>query len=69
MDLLITNTRLGVVEGPELIRKTRERRPEMPILHVIHGNDPADGTPPDVVTLQEPFTPEHLLAAVRNLLA
>jgi CheY-like chemotaxis protein len=37
IDLLITNTRLGVVDGPELMRRTREMRPDMPILHVIMG--------------------------------
>jgi CheY-like chemotaxis protein len=69
IDLLITNTRLGSVDGPELMRRTREMRPDMPILHVIHGNDPSDGTPPDVLTLREPFTAERLLTAVRALFA
>ncbi len=69
VDLLITNTRLGAVDGPELMRRTREMRPDMPILHVIHGNDSADGTPPDVPTLREPFTREQLLTAIRGLMA
>lgn len=69
VDLLITNTRLGVVDGLELMRQTREMRPDMPILHVIHAGDPHDGTPPDVLTLREPFTPDRLLTAVRSLLS
>jgi DNA-binding response OmpR family regulator len=69
IDLLITNTRLGAVDGPELMRQTRAMRPDMPILHVIHRGDPNDGTPPDVPTLREPFTPNQLLTAVGSLLA
>jgi CheY-like chemotaxis protein len=66
VDLLVTNTWLGVVDGPELMRRTRELRPDMPILHIIHDGGSADGTPPDVMHLREPFTPERL--AVNALL-
>ena len=69
VDILITNTRLGVVDGPELMRRTREMRPDMPILHVIHQGQPTDDTPPDVLSLREPFTPNQLLTAVGALLA
>jgi CheY-like chemotaxis protein len=69
IDLLITNTRLGAVDGPELMRRTRDLRPGMPILHVIHHGDALDGTPPDVLSLREPFTPNQLLTAVGSLLA
>src|SRR3954466_5957452 len=37
IDLLITNTRLGVLNGIELMRQTRKIRPDMPILHIIHA--------------------------------
>jgi hypothetical protein len=56
-------------DGPELMRRTRELRPDMPILHVIHDGDPHEGTPPDVLILREPLTPDRLLTAVRGLLA
>ena len=69
VDLLITNTRLGVVDGPELMRRTRELRPDLAILHVIHGGDSDAGTPPGVPTLREPFTPNQLLTVVGSLLA
>jgi CheY-like chemotaxis protein len=69
IDLLITNTRLGVVDGPELMRRTREQRPDMPIIHVIHGSDADGDTPPGVVNLREPFTSNQLLLAVGSLLA
>jgi CheY-like chemotaxis protein len=55
IDLLITSTRLGAVDGPELMRHTRDVRPDIAILHVVHHGDPGDGTPPDVPTLREPF--------------
>jgi DNA-binding response OmpR family regulator len=69
IDLLITNTRLGFVDGPELMRRTREMRPGMPILHVVHHGTSDNGGPPDVLTLREPFTPNQLLTAVGSLLA
>ena len=69
IDLLITNTRLGVVDGPKLMRQTRTLRPDMAILHVVHHGDSGDGTPPDVPTLREPFTPNDLLMVVGSLLA
>jgi CheY-like chemotaxis protein len=68
VDLLVTNTRLGLINGLELMRRTRERRPGMPILHVVHQGDRDDGTPPDVLTLREPFAPTALLRAVASLL-
>jgi CheY-like chemotaxis protein len=69
IDLLITNTRLGALDGPELMRRVRDLRADMPILHVVHGNDPDGGTPPGVPTLREPFTPNQLLLVVGSLLA
>jgi DNA-binding response OmpR family regulator len=69
IDLLITNTRLGAVDGPELMRRTRARRPDMPILHVIHRSDSDGGTPPGIASLREPFTPNQLLLVVGSLLA
>jgi CheY-like chemotaxis protein len=69
IDLLITNTRLGAVDGLELMRRTREVRPDMPILHVIHVSDTDGATPADIMTLREPFTPNQLLLVVGSLLA
>jgi CheY-like chemotaxis protein len=67
VDLLVTNTRLGTIDGPELMRRTRQRHPRMPILHIVHEGDDGDGTPPDVLTLREPFTPAQMLRAVASL--
>ena len=34
LDLLVTNTRWGIVSNRELIKLVRSKRPELPILHV-----------------------------------
>ena len=69
IDLLITNTRLGAVDGLELMRRTRELRPNMPILHVVHSGELPNPVPHDVLTVQEPLTPNQLLLVVGSLLA
>jgi CheY-like chemotaxis protein len=69
VDLLITNTRLGIVDGAALMRETRRLRPDLPILHVSHEPAQAGVTPPGVPTLSEPFTPNQLLLVVGSLLA
>jgi CheY-like chemotaxis protein len=73
LDLLITNTRMPGLEGPQLIRRVREQLPQLPILYVKNGDQPpgplSEGLPPDVPTLAEPFTERQLMEAVRDLLA
>jgi CheY-like chemotaxis protein len=71
VDLLVTNTSMPGLKGPELIRRVREQLPTLPILYIknLNSADGApDGLPPDVPTLREPFTAEELSAAVRRLL-
>jgi len=69
IDLLITNTRLGVVDGPELMRLVRLMCPELAMLHVVHADEADGGVPPGVPSLREPFTPGQLLMVVGSLLA
>ena|SRR5438477_12898326 len=69
LDLLITNTRLGLVDGPELMRYTRQLQPDLPILHVAHTGAEDGDTPPGVPTLREPFTPNQLLMTIGSLMA
>jgi DNA-binding response OmpR family regulator len=64
LHLLITNTRLGTASGRELIRRVRQEKPELPILHLGEPLAEPDSLLLDVPTLREPFTPEQLLAAV-----
>ena len=68
IDLLITYTRLGIVDGATLMRETQRVRPGLPILHVTHERLEADITPPGVPILNEPFTPNQLLLAIGSLL-
>jgi DNA-binding response OmpR family regulator len=70
VDLLITNTRMPGLQGPELIRNVREQLPALPILYIKSQGQPAGpGLPSDVPILAEPFTSRQLVDAVRELLA
>ena len=70
IDLLITNTEMPGLKGPELIRRIRALLPALPILYIKNQEKSTvgDGLPADVPILNEPFTAEQLLAAVRPLL-
>ena len=67
LDLLITNTRLRGLNAPELIRRVRESRPGLPILHI--GDPlPVDEMTRNVPNLREPVTAEALLEEIAALL-
>ena len=71
IDLLVTNTSMPGLNGPQLIRKVRDEMPTLPILYVKNLDSPEatpEGLPPEVPTLREPFTAEQLVSAVRPLL-
>ena len=71
IDLLITNTQMPGMKGPELIRYVRAQLPTLPILYIQNQEQPPHappGLPANVPLLREPFTAEQLLAAVRPLL-
>lgn len=68
LDLLVTNTRLGLVNGYELMRRTRELKPDLPMLHVVHHGSRDGETPAGVPTLREPFTPNQLLLVIGSLM-
>ena len=66
LDLLITNTRLGDRDAPELIARVRVGRPTLAILHIgkpLPKSEHTQGVP----TLEEPFTGPQLLEAVYGL--
>ena len=64
IDLLLTNTRSGAMNGRELIRLVRYMRPTVRILHITEESDEDVGQ--DVLTLREPFTPMQLLTALEQ---
>jgi DNA-binding response OmpR family regulator len=71
-DLVISNTRVGGIPGPELIEELRRHLPYLPILYLASPNEAEaamdDRVLEDIAILHEPFTPEDLRAAVRPLL-
>jgi CheY-like chemotaxis protein len=67
IDLLVTNTRLGGMDGHLLIHLVRYMRPNVRILHLVENG--GDNAPPDVLSLREPFTADQLLTAVGSLCA
>jgi len=71
-DLVISNTRVGGVAGPDLIYELRKYLPELAILYLANqnGSTPAleQQLPKDVPILREPFTAEELRTTVNFLL-
>ncbi len=71
-DLVISNTRVGGVAGPDLIHELRKRLPELAILYLANqsASTPAleQQLPKDVPILREPFTAEELRTTVNFLL-
>ena len=71
-DLVISNTRVGGIAGPDLIDELRLHLPDLPIAylgnHSGSGSDLERRLPGDVPILREPFTAEELRATVRSLL-
>jgi response regulator RpfG family c-di-GMP phosphodiesterase len=64
VDLLVANTRMPDMSIAELIRRVRERRPDVPILHI---GEPLPDAFPGVANLREAWTKDQLLEKVREL--
>lgn len=70
-DVVVTNSRMPLLSGADMVAAIRRDRPDQAILHVSgsHGlTASADRLPEDVPTLYKPFSHEDLIAAVRRLL-
>jgi len=67
LDLLITNTRVQGLGVLEIIRRVREQRPGLPILHIGEPLPPGELWD-NVPTLSEPVTSEDMCEAVEGLL-
>jgi response regulator RpfG family c-di-GMP phosphodiesterase len=65
LDLIVANTRIQGVSIVELIRRVREARPDIPVLHF---GEPVQEPFPLVANLREPWTEEQLLGLVAELL-
>ncbi len=72
VDVVVTNSCVGQVEGDHLVHALRRVRPTLPILHISAGRqqdrEVEARIPLDVPSLEEPFTAEQLLVAVGALL-
>ena len=72
VDVVVTNSCVGDVEGDTLVAALRRRRPGLPVLHISAGTpqdrEVAAHVPADVPTLEEPFTDRELLEAVQSVL-
>lgn len=68
LDLLITNSRMADLGAPELIRRVRQVKPDLLILHLGDPLPAGDAALAGVPGLREPYTPERLLMVVGELL-
>jgi DNA-binding response OmpR family regulator len=65
LDLVITDSRMPRLSGPELVRRLRELNPLLPVLQ-LSGSE---RRPMVIPTLFKPFDIKDLVQAVRELLA
>ncbi len=65
-DVVIVNLRLPDLSGARVVTEAQTKRPFTPIIVVSVDGRPSDGL---FVRLQNPYTPEALLAAVEAALA
>ncbi|MFW5740747.1 MAG: ATP-binding protein, partial [Myxococcota bacterium] len=71
IDLLLTDVAMPRVSGPELVRRLRTRRPELPVIFTSgYRSDALDleAAAPDAVLLTKPFSPVILAHAIRRAL-
>ena len=70
-DLIITDTHLPLLTGPELVEKVRQRDPEQRIMHLTGSSEQLKGKgvyPADVPQLTKPFDMSELVRVVKGLL-
>ncbi len=72
IDLLFTDVVMPGLGGAELALAVRELYPEIKVLFMSgysRSQVTEEGVPPDAALLEKPFTPDKVVAMVRNLLA
>ncbi len=70
IDLLLTDLKMPGMGGRDLARQLQRDRPGLRVLFVSgYAGDGEDGAPADAVLLDKPFTPEGLMARVREALS
>jgi two-component system cell cycle sensor histidine kinase/response regulator CckA len=68
VDLLVTDVLLPEIDGRELAKRLRESSPELPVVFVSGYAPGGPRSTPDLALLAKPFTPDALLARVREAL-
>lgn len=72
IDLLVTDTYMPGLRGPEIAEKLRETRPDIRVLYMSgYGEEDVtrSGVNPGSKFLHKPFTVQELTEAVRNVLS
>jgi two-component system, cell cycle sensor histidine kinase and response regulator CckA len=69
-DLVVTNSRMPHLDGPQLAERLRELDPELPIIHLSgsHGARHGAEMPTDVPTFFKPFNLDDLLEEAEELM-
>jgi DNA-binding NtrC family response regulator len=68
-DLVVTNSRMPLLSGEQMIAAVRRQRPHQAILHISASQgvtSQPEHLPPDVPTLCKPFDLERLVDTVRD---
>ena len=70
-DLIVTNSYMPGLTGPELVARVRQDFPDLPILHIddLVRRERLGHLPSDIPTIYKPFSIATLTGAVRKLLA
>jgi CheY-like chemotaxis protein len=70
-ELVVTNSKMPHLDGPELARRLRELSPTLPIIHLSgsHGTQHVREMPPDVPTLFKPLDIWDLVTEGEKLMA
>jgi two-component system cell cycle sensor histidine kinase/response regulator CckA len=66
--LVITNSHMPHIDGPELAARLREFDPRLPILHLSGSHGSRKNMPPDVTTLLKPFRMSDLVIEAEELM-
>jgi len=66
-DMLITDHLMPGMNGVDLARAVRERRPDIPVL-IVSGFAEVEGIAPDLPRLTKPFRQADLAAHMANLI-
>ena len=71
-DLVVVDTVMPRMGGPELVKLLRARQPDLPIIHIsgfLNAEEARESYPADVPTIEKPFHLHLFLQVVQDVLA